>query len=131
MISPTPQKRESCGAVVFVLLGRTPSGALLIRTQKLLLDLRRNLLQPLLGTSGAILTVSDVRLENIYLVVGGLKLIVGGSKLICKFLGDLSRLLEVCCSHVSRAANQLKDGIPCAVHYCGWTGVFRFRRVGA
>jgi hypothetical protein len=51
------------------------------RIKKPLLDFRRNLLQPFLGTISPILIVSDIRLEIIYLVVGNSKLIVSGSKL--------------------------------------------------
>jgi hypothetical protein len=51
------------------------------RIKKSLLDFRRNLLQPFLGTISPILIVSDIRFEIIYLVVGGSKLIVGSAKL--------------------------------------------------
>ncbi|MGC2080616.1 MAG: hypothetical protein WA728_32300 [Xanthobacteraceae bacterium] len=51
------------------------------RIKKPLLDFRRNLLQPFLGTISPILIVSDIRLEIIYLVVGCPKLIVSSSKL--------------------------------------------------
>jgi hypothetical protein len=64
--------------------------------------------------------VSDFRLESIDLVVGSSKLIVGSSKLIRKLLSDLSRLLKVCCSRVSRSANQTKNSVPCPVHYFGF-----------
>jgi hypothetical protein len=107
------------------------------RVKKPLLDLRRNVLQPLLGTTGSILIVTDIRLEIIYLVMGGSKLImrsskliVGGSKLIRKFLSDLSRLLEVCRSRGCRPANQPKNSVPCPVHYLGLrTRTFVYRSI--
>jgi hypothetical protein len=82
VISPTLQKRECGGAVVFILLGRERTDrATIVRAQELLFDLRRNLLQPLLGAICPILIVSDIRLEIIYLIVGSSKLMVSISKL--------------------------------------------------
>jgi len=95
--------------------------------KEFLLDLRRNLLQPFLGAIGSILIMSDIRLELIYLVVSdsklivsGLKLIVSSSELIRKFLSDFSCLAQVCCSCVSRPANQSKNSVPCPVQNFGF-----------
>jgi hypothetical protein len=95
------------------------------------------LLQPLLGTIGPILIVSDIRLEIIYLVMGSsklivssAKLIVSGSELIRKFLGDFAYLLEVCCSRVRGTANQPKNSVPSPVYYFGFRiRTFLFRGI--
>ena len=77
-------------------------------------------MQPFLGAICPILIVSNFRLEVIYLVLGSSKLIVGSSKLIRKFLSELSCLLEVCHSRVGRPVNQSENCIRCLVHYIGF-----------
>jgi hypothetical protein len=57
------------------------------------------MMEPFLGAICAIAMISDVRLEFIYLIAGG-------SKLIRKFLSGLSCLMKLCLSRVSRSANQ-------------------------
>jgi hypothetical protein len=106
-------------------LENAPSLSAVLRS---LLDFRRNLVQPFLGTICPILIVSDIRLESIYLIVSSPKLLVSGSQLVCKFLSDFPRLSEVCRSLVCRPTNQPEDSIPCAVYYFGFrTGIFRFK----
>jgi hypothetical protein len=98
------------------------------RIKKPLLDFRRNLLQPFLGTISPLLIVSDIRLESIYLIVSSPKLLVSGSQLVRKFLSDFPRLSEVCRSRVCHPTNQPEDSIPCAVYYFGFrTGTFRIK----
>jgi hypothetical protein len=124
VISLTLQKRESRWVVVVVFVlwrPATTGGATIVRTQKLLFDLRWNLLQPCLGTVRPILIASDVCLESIYLVVGGSNLIAAGLKLKRKSLSDFPRLLEVRGSRAGSPVNQPKNRIPGPIHQIGFT----------
>src|SRR5215831_15357180 len=69
-------------------------------------------MHPFLGAFCPILIVSDIRLEFIDPALCS-------SQLIRKFLSGLSCCLEVCLPIVSRAVNQLDNGIACPVHYIG------------
>jgi hypothetical protein len=91
-------------------LENAPSLSAVLRS---LLDLRRNLVQPFLGTICPILIVSDIRFESIYLIVSS-------SKLIDQFLSDVTYLLEVSLSNPSRVLNKLKNSAPCSVHHIGF-----------
>ena len=81
--------------------------------------------------------MSDIRLESIYLIVGGSKLIVSNSELIVssselirKFLGNLSCLSQVCRSCIGRPANQSKNSVPRPVQYFSFrTRPFLFRSI--
>jgi hypothetical protein len=79
--------------------------ATIVRASKSLLDLCRNSEQPFLGAICPTLIVPNSRLEFPYPVVSG-------SKLIRKLLRDVSRLLEVFPSGVSRPVNQVQNGLP-------------------
>jgi hypothetical protein len=101
-------------------LENAPSLSAVLRS---LLDFRRNLVQPFLGTICPILIVSDIRLESIYLIVSS-------SKLIDQFLSDVTYLLEVSLSNFSRVLNELKNSAPCSVHYIGFRdSTFLFRSI--
>jgi len=80
-------------------------------------------MQPSLSVIRTILIVSVTRLEFIYQVLRG-------SKLIRKFLSNLSCFLKVCCRNVSRLVNQTKNGIPRPVQSVGFRiRIFCFRSV--
>ena len=77
-----------------------------------------------------IFIVSDIRLESIYMIVGSSNLIARGSKLIRQFLSDVSRLLELSLSRLSRVLNKLKNNARCPVHYIGFrVRTFLFRSI--
>jgi hypothetical protein len=65
-------------------------------------------MQPFLGAICPILIVSDVRLEFIYLVVGG-------AEPIRETLSSISGVLELSLSHISRLVNKSKNRIACSV----------------
>jgi hypothetical protein len=65
-------------------------------------------MQPFLGAICPVLIVSDVRLEFIYLVVGG-------SEPIRETLSSISCVLELSLSHISRLVNHSKNRIACSI----------------
>ncbi len=80
-------------------------------------------MQPFLCTFCALLIISITRLEFIYQVLSG-------SKLICKFLSGPSCLLKVCLGNICRVVNQPKNGISRPVQLIGIRiRIFRFRSV--
>jgi Lipase maturation factor len=84
------------------------------RIKKSLLDLRRNLVQPFLCPICPILIVSDLRLQVIYPVLGGSKLVLGGSKLIFKFLSGRELAMKFVNSFYARArARCAREGANC------------------
>jgi hypothetical protein len=79
--------------------------ATIVRASKSLLDLCRNSEQPFLGAICPTLIVLNIRPEFPYPVVSG-------SKLIRKLPSDVSRLLEVFPSRVSRPVNHVQNDLP-------------------
>jgi hypothetical protein len=93
---------------------RAPTGrATIVRDKKSLVNLGRNLMQPLLGAICPILIIPEIGREFVYPAVGG-------SKLIRKFCSGLSCRLEVRLSCIGSPVDEPKNGVPHPVQLIGF-----------
>ena len=103
---------------------RAPTGrATIVRDKKSLVNLGRNLMQPLLGAICPILIIPEIGREFVYPAVGD-------SKLICKFCsGPLCRL-EVRLSCIGSPIDEPKNGVPHPVQLIAFPiRIFRLRSI--